>query len=504
MTLKVYNTLGNTKTPFDPIEPGKVRMYVCGVTPYDHSHMGHARCYVAFDIVYRYLKYSGYETTYVRNFTDVDDKIIKRSAEKGVDPLALAEENIQSFHRDMDDLAVARPDHEPRVSGTIPEIIALVERLIEQGVAYDSEGDVYYAVEKFDGYGKLSGRKLEDMEAGRSGRVSTGDDKKRHPMDFALWKAAKPGEISWESPWGPGRPGWHIECSAMSKSVFGEQLDIHGGGSDLVFPHHENEIAQSEGAHNHDYVRYWMHNGFVNVDGEKMSKSLGNFFTIRDVLTEYEPLVLRLFLLSTHYRHPINYSDVTLNEAAQRMGYFYETLRKVDALLEEEVAPFSGPIEGQKFIETFEAQFKEAMDDDFNTAKSMSLLAEAFKLLNEFAATRKAKRKPMAVAGARQLMKSLRKVDAVLNLFGDDPAAYLLRHREKAAKRRELSIDWIEGRIQARLDARAAKDWAAADVVRDELLAAGVILMDNPEGTDWAVQDVRDLPEGADEASDEA
>ncbi|MFN3198472.1 MAG: cysteine--tRNA ligase [Bradymonadia bacterium] len=492
MTLKVYNSLGHAKVPFEPIEPGKVRMYVCGVTPYDHSHMGHARCYVAFDVVFRYLKYANYEVTYVRNFTDVDDKIIKRAAEQGVPPLDLAETNIQSFHRDMDDLGVARPDHEPRVSGTIPEIIALVQQLIDNDMAYASEGDVYYAVEKFEGYGKLSGRKLEDMEAGRSGRVNAEDTKKRHPMDFALWKGAKEGEISWDSPWGPGRPGWHIECSAMSKSVLGEELDIHGGGSDLVFPHHENEIAQSEGAHNHQYVRYWLHNGFVNVDGEKMSKSLGNFFSIREVLDLYEPLVLRLFLMSTHYRHPINYSDVTLNEAAQRMGYFYETLRKVDLLLAEDIAPFNGPVEGQKFIETFEAQFREAMDDDFNTAKSMALLAEAFKLLNEFASIRKAKRKPMAAAGARMLMQALRKVDAVLNLFSDDPVSYLERHRTKAAARRELSLEWIEERIQARLDARQAKDWAAADGIRDELLEAGVVIMDGTSGTDWFVQDVQE------------
>ena len=489
--IRLYDTLSGEKRDFVPIEEGKVRMYACGVTPYDQSHIGHARCYVAYDLIYRYLKFTGLQVTYVRNFTDVDDKIINRSNERGIAAVDLAQENIEAFHRDMDALGIARPDQEPRVSTSMPQIVALVEKLIDRGMAYASEGDVYYAVEKFEGYGKLSKRTLEDMQAGARVEIST---KKRHPMDFALWKAAKPGEPSWDSPWGKGRPGWHIECSAMAMHAHGECLDLHGGGPDLIFPHHENEIAQSEGATGTPFAHYWAHNGFVNVDNEKMSKSLGNFFTISDVLKRYEPGVLRLFLMSTQYRNPINFSDSALDESAQRMAYFYKTLQKAESFADQSTDAISSPIPGDGFLAEFDARFAEAMDDDFNTVRVLSQLAEAFKLLNELLMTRKPKLVPAAVAGAQDLLAKLHRIDAVLNLFGEVPGDYLERHREKAAMRRGLSLDWIVEQVGDRLVARAEKNWAEADRLRDALLAAGVELMDGPHGTDWMVLDVREAP----------
>ena len=491
MSLKLHDTLGGEKRDFEPIEPGKVGMYVCGVTPYARCHIGHARCYTAFDIVYRYLKYRGFDVTYVRNFTDVDDKIIARAREKGVEPVALAGEHIVTFYEDMDALGIARPQHEPRVSGTIPEIIALVERLIERGYGYVVDGDVYYEVSKFTQYGKLSGRKLDDMQAGA--RVAV-DERKRHPMDFALWKSAKPGEPEWHSPWGPGRPGWHIECSAMSMSRLGATFDIHGGGADLVFPHHENEIAQSEGASGEPYVRYWLHNGFVNINDEKMSKSLGNTFDVGDLLSRYEPQVIRLFMLSTHYRSPINFSDRGLDEAAARMAYFYETLRKVDALVHEDLPNPRGPLPGQVMIDSIEPGFREAMDDDFNVVRALGVLAEVFKQLNELASTRKKKAKLTAAAAARQIREALGHIDDVLNLFGEPPVEYLARHRDKAAKRQQISLDWIAEQVAARETARAERDWSRADELRGVLEDKGVVLMDTPTGTDWTVDDV---PPGA-------
>ncbi|MGB7630580.1 MAG: cysteine--tRNA ligase, partial [Candidatus Deferrimicrobium sp.] len=312
MTLSVFNTMGNRKEPFVPLVPGKVRMYVCGVTVYDLCHIGHARANVAFDIIVRYLRYAGYDVTYIRNFTDIDDKIIRRAAQEGSDYLAVSTKYIRAFHEDFDRLGLLRPDVEPKATEHLPEIVALVARLVREGQAYEVGGDVYYSVKGFPGYGKLSGKNVEDLRVGA--RVDV-DERKNDPLDFALWKASKPGEPAWESPWGPGRPGWHIECSAMSMKHLGETFDIHGGGKDLVFPHHENEIAQSEAATGKPFARYWLHNGFVNINNEKMSKSLGNFFTLRDVLAQVKPEVLRFFLASSHYRSPIDYSDQSLIEA---------------------------------------------------------------------------------------------------------------------------------------------------------------------------------------------
>ena len=314
MSLQIFDTLRGSKRAFEPLEPGKVSMYVCGITPYSLSHLGHARCYVTWDVVYRYLMFSDLDVTYVRNFTDVDDKIIARAAERGMDPIALAQENIDFFYEDMDSLGIARPQIEPRVSESIESIIQLVQRLEDSGYAYEVDGDVYYDVTRFPEYGQLSKCSIEELQAGARVEV---DQRKRNAMDFALWKAAKPNEPKWSSPWGEGRPGWHIECSAMSMSSLGDQIDIHGGGRDLIFPHHENEIAQSEGATGTTYVQYWMHNGFINIDKDKMSKSLGNVFNVRDVTDRYTPLTLRFFLMtSTHYRNPIHFSDSMLEEAS--------------------------------------------------------------------------------------------------------------------------------------------------------------------------------------------
>ncbi|MBU1897701.1 cysteine--tRNA ligase [Myxococcota bacterium] len=493
MSLRIHDTMEGQKRPFEPLTPGKVGMYVCGVTPYDRCHLGHARCYVAYDLVYRYLKLAGYEVMYVRNFTDVDDKIIKRANERGIEAVALAAENIQHFYDDMDALGIARPNHEPKVSETIEEIIALIQDLEAKGLAYAVNGDVYYAISGFEGYGKLSKRPLDELRAGARVEVN---EAKRDPMDFALWKAAKPGEPSWQSPWGEGRPGWHIECSAMSRSRLGAQFDIHGGGRDLIFPHHENEIAQSEGASGHTYVNYWMHNGFITIDKEKMSKSLGNVFNVADILKRYEPQVLRFFMISgTHYRNPINFSDTMLDEAAAKVAYFYETLRKVELFLEEEDEAPNGPLPTLEQIEGLERRFREAMDDDFNVVRALDPIHEAFKTLNELVNVRKKKKRAAAREAARQLLAEIRRLDEVLNLFGAVPELYLERHREKAAARKGLDLAWIGVQISERLAARTARDWAAADAIRDALLDKGVVLMDHPHGTDWSIADVDGVAE---------
>jgi cysteinyl-tRNA synthetase len=497
MPIQIHDTLAGTKRPFEPLQPGKVKMYVCGVTPYARSHIGHARCYVAYDIIYRYLRHAGFEVTYVRNFTDVDDKIIHQANERGIDPLALAQENIDTFYADMDALGVARPQHEPRVSTSIDDIIRLVERLEARGLAYPVDGDVYYAVEKFEGYGKLGKRDLESMQAGARVEV---DARKRHPMDFALWKAAKPGEPRWPSPWGDGRPGWHIECSAMSMVALGETFDLHGGGRDLIFPHHENEIAQSEGATGCTFARYWLHNGFITLDEEKMSKSLGNVFSVGDITDRYRPQVLRYFLATaSQYRNPVNFGDAMLDEAAARVAYYYDTLRKTEAFLAEGHEEHHGPIPAQKIIDELGPRFREAMDDDFNVPRAMDPVNEAFRTLNELISTKKAKKRAAAAAAASLLLDGLRDIDAVLNLFGEDPETYLDRHRDKAVARRGLDVAWVEQRISERIAARTAREWARADEIRDEMQARGVVLMDHADGTDWRVLEVQGSADAAGE-----
>ncbi|HIF9316416.1 cysteine--tRNA ligase [Photobacterium damselae] len=455
--LKIYNSLTRQKEEFKPIHPGKVGMYVCGVTIYDLCHIGHGRTFVSFDVVSRYLRYLGYDLTFVRNITDIDDKIIKRAAENGETCDSLTERLIGEMHADFDALGMKRPDVEPRATAFISEIIALCERLIERGFAYVADnGDVMFEVSKFKDYGRLSKQDLDQLQAGARVDIELA---KRSPLDFVLWKMSKPGEPTWESPWGPGRPGWHIECSAMNSAILGDHFDIHGGGSDLQFPHHENEIAQSCCAHDTQYVNTWMHSGMVMVDREKMSKSLGNFFTIRDVLNHYDPETVRYFLMSGHYRSQLNYSEDNLKQARSALERLYTSLRGLDTSVEA-----AG---GEEFV----ARFKEAMDDDFNTPEAYSVLFDMAREINRLKADDMA---AASVLGAR-----MRELADVLGLLGQEPEAFL----QSGAN--DDDVAEIEALIQQRLDARAAKDWAAADQARDKLTEMGIILEDGPQGTTW-------------------
>ncbi len=491
MGLVVYNTLTRRKSPFEPQEPGRVGMYVCGPTVYDMSHIGHARVYVAFDVIYRWLQASGYDVTYVRNYTDVDDKIIARSHQTGMTADELAERFIVEYQRDMDTLGVLKPSVEPRVTGSMDEIVAFVGLLIERGHAYASKGSVYFAVRSFAEYGKLSGRAVDDMRSGS--RVDVGDEK-RDPLDFALWKAAKPGEPSWDSPWGAGRPGWHIECSAMSAQHLGPTFDIHGGGKDLIFPHHENEIAQSEGAHGVTFARYWLHNGFVTIDEEKMSKSLDNFFTIREVLERYEPEVLRTFLLSTHYRSPISFSDAAIDEIQRKVVYYYETLRKMDGF-SAQFDSREGPSAADLFDLDVPGAFREALDNDFNTAKAFAVAAEVFHIGNELCDAAKQPRlggRKLKAPDRSRLVGELRAQIAVmgkvLGLWGEEPGEYCDRLRGRQAQQVGVDVAEVDRLMAERTAARASKDFARGDELRDELAALGVEVLDFPTGSDWRVK----------------
>jgi cysteinyl-tRNA synthetase len=483
MTIQLYDTLRGGKREFVSIEPGRVRFYACGPTVYDHAHVGHARSYVVWDVVVRHLRARGYEVKYVRNFTDVDDKIIRRANELGEDPIALAERFARSFEEDMGALGNAPPDAAPRVSDHVPQIVALIERLVARGFAYaPGNGDVYFAVRKFPEYGRLARRNLDDLQAGA--RVEPGESK-RDPLDFALWKGAKPGEPSWSSPWGSGRPGWHIECSAMTLEHLGFPIDLHGGGKDLVFPHHTNEIAQSVAALSDDlraeaFSRYWMHHGFVEIDSEKMSKSLGNFFTVKDVLAKFDAEAMRVFLLGTHYRNPISYSDAMLAEAEKRLGYYYETLAKVDALVAG-VSPAEGP-EGD-LVE----RARRALDDDFNAPAVLAILAEAFTAANALA-DRKGKKTPEQRAELAHFARDARVVGRELGIVQRHPADALMSLRDRAARRRGIDQALVERRIAERAEARRARDFARSDAIRDELLAIGVAVLDGPSGTTWRVE----------------
>ncbi len=452
--LKIYNTLARAKQPFVSIEPGCVRMYVCGMTVYDYCHLGHARVLVVFDMVARWLRASGYQVTYVRNITDIDDKIIKRANEAGESIHALTERFIGYMHEDAQQLGVLAPDYEPRATGHVDQMLAMIGKLQRNGLAYVADDqDVCFSVRGFPGYGRLSGKSLDDLRAGE--RVEA-DAAKRDPLDFVLWKHAKEGEpeeAKWESPWGRGRPGWHIECSAMSTELLGPHFDIHGGGQDLQFPHHENEIAQSEGAHGTTFVNFWMHNGFVRVDDEKMSKSLGNFFTIREVLKKYEAEVVRFFILRAHYRSPLNYSDAHLEDARNAWRGLYNTLWRV--------VPATVDID---WSEPYAKRFKQAMDDDFDTHGAITVLHELAGEANRTASAQKA-----------GLLKAL---GAVLGLLQDEPERIM---RGAAA----LDPERIEEQIVARAAAKKAKNYVEADRIRAELLVAGIILEDTPTGTIW-------------------
>ena len=491
MTLRVYNTMTGAKEDFVPRVPGKVGMYVCGVTVYDHCHIGHARANVVFDVIYRYLQKSGFDVTYVRNYTDIDDKIINRANRDGVAYNEISERFIREFDRDMAALGLELPTLQPKATDHIDEIIAIVRTLIERGVAYQRGGDVYFSVEAFPGYLKLSKRNLEDMQAGARVEV---DESKRNPMDFALWKEAKPGEPYWESPWGKGRPGWHIECSAMSMKYLGESFDIHGGGKDLVFPHHENEIAQSEAATGKPFVKYWLHNGFVNINAEKMSKSLGNFFTIKEVLEKYDSEVLRFFLLSAHYRSPLDFSDQNLSEAEAGMERIYKALAGIGQVMQgaaggggAEAQPTADEAELRAKSEAFPQRFAEAMDDDFNTAQAIGHLFDLVRGVNRVLADTG---KPSPVC--REILAGVRLAFAavanVLGVFVSEPEAYLARIKSRKAAELPITIEEIERLIAERAEARKAKDFRKSDEIRDLLLARNVELLDGPQGTTWKVR----------------
>jgi cysteinyl-tRNA synthetase len=482
--MRIYNTLTGRKEEFIPLTPGKVKMYVCGVTVYDYCHIGHARSAIVFDAIRRYIRYKGFDVTFIKNFTDVDDKIINRAKQEGIPWDAIARKYTEEYYSDMDALGVAKADVEPKATEHIKEMVDIIQGLIERGYAYEVDGDVYFEVDRLPEYGKLSKRDREEMIAGARVEV---DERKKHPMDFALWKRSKEGEPSWDSPWGTGRPGWHIECSAMSLKHLGESFDIHGGGADLIFPHHENEIAQSESFTGKPFARYWVHNGFITVDKEKMSKSLGNFFTIKEILDKFDPEVVRLFLLSTHYRSPIEFSDEQLREAESSLDRYYSTILRIHGYLEKDDAR-GGSLNAEKNFEErvlhFREKFEEAMDDDFNTALALGHIFEFIRDVNRFLDG-----KPSGSSARDLLQKSkelLSEVGKVLNIFGRAPEEWY--RSLMVAKKIGLSEKEILEKIQERQDARQRKEWDVADRIRKELEERGIILEDKADRTDWKVK----------------
>lgn len=485
--MEVYNTLARRKQEFQPRDPGKVGIYVCGPTTYNYIHLGNARPLVFFDTVRRYLKYKGYDVTYIQNFTDMDDKIIKRAGEEGLDPLALAGKYIAEYFQDADELNVWRADKNPKVTEHIPDIIAMVERLVQNGSAYVLDGDVYFAVREFAGYGKLSGRNIDDMQAGARVEVDT---RKRDPLDFALWKSAKPGEPSWDSPWGPGRPGWHIECSAMSLKYLGTNFDIHGGGFDLVFPHHENEIAQSEAATGEPFVRYWLHNGFITVQEEKMSKSLGNFFLVRDILAKYPGDLVRFFLLSTHYRSPLDFADEKLSAAGKGLARIKTSLRLLAESLGKprQEGQTVIPAEFGGRLDALQRSFEAAMDDDFNTALAIGVIFDLAREVNTAVQQLGATLSPAdrtALLKAKELFVLFNKVMAICKADQNTGEIILDDAPEDNTGLAEGLINLV---IEVRQEARKKKDWAAADRIRDGLKELGIILEDTPQGIRWKKQ----------------
>ncbi|MDY7031348.1 MAG: cysteine--tRNA ligase [Thermodesulfobacteriota bacterium] len=494
MTLRIYNTSTKTKEDFHPFQEGKVGMYVCGVTVYDLCHIGHARSTVVFDVIYRYLKYKGYEVTYVRNFTDVDDKIIDRAGREETSCREISERYIEEFNTDMKLLGVKSPTVEPKATDHILDMIQTIERLMEKGYAYQRDGDVFFSVSRFHGYGKLSGRTLDEMYAGARVEI---DERKENPLDFALWKASKPGEPSWESPWGKGRPGWHIECSSMSQKYLGETFDIHGGGKDLIFPHHENEIAQSEGATGKPFVRYWVHNGFVNIDKEKMSKSLGNFFTIKEILERYHPEVIRLFLLSNHYRSPIDFSDRNIEEAKKGLDRIYTTLKRIDDCVNERATRMelsSEILDGSEkeiyhALSQLSIMLEEAMDDDFNTALALAHVHDTIRALNRYMAQETdASGSPSFLSILMYGKDQLKRISDVLGVFNKDPEGYFEKQRQEGVADLEIDEREIISLIEERVKARREKNWAVGDEIRDRLLKRGIVLEDGPDGTIWKVK----------------
>jgi cysteinyl-tRNA synthetase len=484
--MQLYNTATRRKEDFTPIADNHVRMYVCGITAYDFCHIGHARSAVVFDVLVRRLRHLGMNVTFVRNFTDIDDKIINRANELGEDPAHLAERFIQAFYEDMDRLSILRADLEPKATEHISEMHAVTAELIAKGHAYATpSGDVYFRVRSFNGYGKLSGRSLDDLQAGA--RVAPGEEKE-DPLDFALWKAAKPGEPFWQSPWGPGRPGWHLECSAMSDKHLGLPLDIHGGGQDLIFPHHENEIAQSEAATGKDLARFWVHNGFVQVNAEKMSKSLGNFSTIRDILADYLPETLRFFLLTKQYRSPIDFTPENMEDAEKNLRRIYQA--KADMAAAVAGAKWSKSPFPQELLDELaaaEADWAKAMDDDLNTAAALGHVFTLLRLAGRVAEDKALRMSEAARDLWTRCLKDLDEWGTVLGLFQSDPATLLADLKATRAKRKGIDPAKVEGLLTARQEARKAKDFARSDALRDELLGMGVEVKDTPTGPAWDV-----------------
>ena len=490
MTLRIYNTMTGKKEDFVPLHENRVGLYVCGVTVYDLSHIGHARSTIVFDTIYRYLRYRGFDVTYVRNFTDIDDKIIKRANDEGVDYKTITEKYIHEFNVDMGSLGLERPTVEPRATDHISEMIRLISTLVEKGYAYPSDGDVFFSVEKFKDYGKLSKRNVEEMQAGARVEI---DEKKRNPMDFALWKASKPGEPWWESPWGRGRPGWHIECSVMSQKYLGESFDIHGGGRDLIFPHHENEISQSEAATGKPFARYWIHNGFVNINKEKMSKSLGNILTIKEIVKNWHPEVIRLFLLSQHYRSPVDFSEDSLSEAKSGLDRFYTTIQAV----RDEAARVPSPrtkadpavlADHRKNMESFQVRVEEAMDDDFNTAQALANFFDLQTRLNSLLNLSKGRPTEEMISLFKQGGEHFSKLGWIFGLFREDPAKYLDAQKREGLKKLNLTEEEILRLIEERNAARKEKNWKRGDEIRNDLLAKGILLEDGPSGTTWKLK----------------
>jgi len=465
MALKIFNTLSGEKENFAPLTPGKVRMYVCGVTVYDSAHLGHCRFLLTFDAIYRYLKFCGYDVIYARNFTDVDDKIIKRANDERVSCATITERYITEFNQDSAALGLLPPTLEPRATQHIAEIVEIIKALQRKELAYSIDGGVYYAVAGFPKYGQLSRKKIDELEAGA--RVDV-DERKRSPLDFALWKSSKPGEPTWESPWGAGRPGWHIECSAMSTKYLGQPFDIHGGGRDLIFPHHENEIAQSEGASGQPLARYWLHNGFLNIDQEKMSKSLGNFFTIREILGEFDAAALRHYFLSSHYRSPMDFFKEGLEEAGRATDRIHETVERVGRAVRSGAVADSGLMES----------FQQEMDDDFNTPRALALIFEEVRALNRMLDAKKPK-------GLEPRAAALQTMCATLGLLYD---GYFERKKLRWLSKASVTREEIEAQIARREQARNAKSWSEADRIRNELQALGVMVEDTPEGALWKVK----------------
>ncbi len=488
MTIQFYNTLSGKKEVLQTLEPDHVKLYVCGITSYDYCHIGHARSTLAFDMIVRYLRYRNYKVTYVRNFTDIDDKIIARAQEQNCPPEELASRFIEEFYTDMDKLGADRPDIEPKATDHIGEMIELIDELITKGNAYQAGNDVYYAVDSFLDYGKLSKRNLEDMKAGA--RISVNEQKK-NPMDFVLWKGSKPGEPTWNSPWGAGRPGWHIECSAMSRKYLGESFDIHGGGQDLIFPHHENEIAQSEGASGKCFASSWIHHGFVTISDVKMSKSLGNFLTIRDILSNYHPEILRFFIFSTHYRNPLDFSESAMQNATIGLERLYECVAGIDTIDPENSSTESSstllPADIEK-IESMETRVQQAMDNDFNTAQAQGIFFDSAKILNRIRKALPEKPAQKDIDFLKNGAKTLKLLADIMGLLRIDAREYLAISKEKMVAELDIAPSEIEALIEERYRCRKEKNWPRSDEIRDQLLAGNIVLKDGPDGTSWSVK----------------